>query len=88
MVVSVKTINMGTVDAYISVVDNSLTVDIKCIDKYMKFLLKGTKQLTEKLSSLGYFVNVNVHEKIEEVGLTTCREFFDAGSTSALDTKV
>ena len=54
----------------------------------MKFLLKGTKQLTEKLSSLGYFVNVNVHEKIDEVGLTTCREFFNSGSNSALDTKV
>lgn len=88
MVVAVKTINMGTVDAYISVLDNNLTVDIKCIDKYMKFLLKGTKQLTEKLSSLGYFVNVNVHEKIDEVGLTTCREFFNSGSNSALDTKV
>ena len=88
MVVAVKTVNMGTVDAYISVLDNNLTVDIKCIDKYMKLLSKGTNQLSEKLSSLGYFVNINVHEKIEEVGLTTCREFFNSGSNSALDTKV
>lgn len=88
MVVAVKTVNMGTVDAYISVLDNSLNVDIKCINKYMNFISKGTKQLTEKLSALGYLVNVNVHEKVEEVNLTTCREFFDTGSSSALDTKV
>lgn len=88
MVIAVKTINMGTVDAYIKVLDNSLNIDIKCIDKYIKLLSEGTNKLVEKLSDLGYLVNVNVEEKVDEVSLTTCRQFFDSGSNSALDIKV
>ncbi len=88
LVVAVKTVNMGTVDAYLTVSNNNLNVDIKCIDKYMKLLSKGTKQLTEKLSKLGYLVNITVGEKIDEVNLATCRKFFDSANTSALDIKV
>lgn len=88
LVVAVKTVNMGVVDAYLTVSNNNLNVDIKCIDKYMKLLSKGTKQLTEKLSKLGYLVNITVGEKIDEVNLATCRKFFDSANTSALDIKV
>lgn len=88
LVVAVKTVNMGTVDAYLTVSNNNLNVDIKCIDKYMRLLSKGTKQLTEKLSKLGYLVNITVGEKIDEVNLATCRKFFDSANTSALDIKV
>lgn len=88
LVVAVKTVNMGIVDAYLTVSNNNLNVDIKCIDKYMKLLSKGTKQLTEKLSKLGYLVNITVGEKIDEVNLATCRKFFDSANTSALDIKV
>lgn len=88
MVVAVKTINMGTVDAYLTVMGNNLNVDIKCLDKFTKLLSRGKDQLSSKLEELGYYVNINVTEKIEDVTLTSCREFFDDGNTLTLDTKV
>ena len=88
MVVSVQTINLGNVDGYLKVRDLNLDIDIKCEDRYMKIINMGKEKLNEGLNGLGFFVKITVTKKEEEVGLTTCRDFFNDSNTKAIDIKV
>ncbi|MGG7178077.1 flagellar hook-length control protein FliK [Clostridium paraputrificum] len=88
MVVSVKTVNLGTIDGYLSIREKRLDVDLKCDEKFVKPLNMGKSKLVEGLEKIGLSVNVIVTKKAEEVGLTTCRDFFNDHNTRAIDTKV
>lgn len=88
VVVAVKTLNLGTVDGYLTVHDKKLNVDLKCNKEFVNIIDNGTNILTKKLQDLGYSVNISVGKKDEEVSLTSCRMFFNDVNTSAIDTKV
>lgn len=88
MVVTVKTINMGSIDGFINVNDSIINIDIKCQKKYMKVMDRDTKNLVDGLRQIGLFANVYVSEKKEEVDITTCREFFDNSKLGLLDRRV
>ena len=88
MVVSVKTINLGSIDGYLKVRDSNLDIDLKCDDKYMKIIDKDKEKLINTLKTLGFFVNVIVTKKNKDVDITTCRDFFDDSNTRAIDTTV
>lgn len=88
MVLSVKTINLGSVDGYIGISNNKLDVDIKCNKEYVKIVENSKQKLIDGLSTLGFSINVKVTEKQEEVLLTSCREFFNDNNSKAIDIRV
>lgn len=88
VVVAVKTSNIGTVDGYLNINSNNLTINLKCEERFVKPLDLGKDKLVKAIQSMGFLVNVSVSEKIEEVSLTSCRDFFDNSNQSAIDIKV
>ena len=84
----VKTINMGTVEAYIKINNNNMSIDINCDKYWVKVLDLGKEKLIKDLSTLNYRVNVKVNKKDSEFTLASCREFFDDRSFNAINTKV
>jgi hypothetical protein len=84
----VKTINMGTVDAYIKINNNNMNIAINSDNLWVKVLDLGKEKLIRDLSSLNYRVSINVDKKANEFTLANCREFFDDRSFNTLDIKV
>ena len=88
IVVAVKTINLGTVDSYLTVHGNNITVNIKCEEEFTKVLSVAKEKLILKLQEVGYLANVTVSPKVEDVNLSSCREFFDDKDQGAINIKV
>lgn len=72
---SVKTINMGTVDAYIKVSDLIMKVDLKCDENWVKLMDMNKENIVKKISDMGYNVYVDVSKKVKELSISDCREF-------------
>jgi hypothetical protein len=85
---SVKTINMGTVNAFIKVSGVNMNVDIKCDESFMGFIDGGKKKLYDELSSIGYNTSINVQKKEEDLDIAGCSDFFDENGPATLDTRV
>lgn len=88
LVVTVKTINLGTVDGYIKVLDKKISVDLKCEEKALKVVDMAKEKLIKNIQSLGFTVGVKVSKKEDEVSITSCREFFNDNNTASIDIKV
>lgn len=88
MVVSVKTINLGDVDGYLTMKDNRIDVNLKCDRDFTSILNKNKSKLIVGLSSLGLSVNVSVSTKEKPVDLVSCRNFFNDLTISTIDIKV
>ncbi|MBS5927779.1 MAG: flagellar hook-length control protein FliK [Clostridium sp.] len=88
IVVTVKTINLGVVDGFLSVKDKSLDVDLKCDKNYMKVLELSKSKLSNDLQKLGFNINIKVSMKEEEISLASCREFFNDKAMNGIDIKV
>lgn len=87
-VVSVGTLNMGTIDAFINVKDNNLKIDIKSESKWIRLLNSGRNILADSLKTMGYNVYLTFSESKAPADLPGCREFFNDFSLNILDTKV
>lgn len=85
---SLNTKNIDVVDAYISIKNTIMNVDIKCNDAYVKVIEKAKEKLAKDLSSMGYNVYVAVDKKIKEMNLVNTREFFQDNTIMNLDVKV
>lgn len=88
MVVSVKTVNMGEVDGYLTLKDNKIDVNLKCESEFTSILNKNKVKLSDGLRTLGLFVNITVSTKEKPVDLINCREFFNDKYISTIDIKV
>lgn len=88
MIVSVKTLNLGNVDAYINLKNKNLDIDLKCSKEYVKILEKEKNKLIDSLNTIGYNSKVIVSRAIEEVNISTSREFFNSTNLVILDRKV
>ncbi|MBU3159924.1 hypothetical protein KPL37_09180 [Clostridium frigoris] len=85
---SIKTINMGTVDAYIKINNSSMNIDINCNKLFVEVLNISKEKLVKDLSSLSYRVSINVNNKVNEFTLVDCGEFFNDRSFNAINIKV
>ena len=85
---SIKTVNMGTVDAYIKISNNNMNIDINCNEFFVKVLDISKEKLIKDLSSLSYRVNINVKNKIDEFTLANCGEFFNDRNFNTINVKV
>lgn len=88
MVVSVKTINLGDIDGYLTIRDKKINVNLKCDNKFTSVLNNNKSKLVDGLSSLGLSVNVTVSAKERPVDLVSCRNFFSDLTISTIDIKV
>jgi len=88
MVVSVKTINLGEVDGYLTMKENKIDVRLKCDSNFTSVLNHNKSKLAEGLASMGLFVNVSVSAKDKPVDLVSCRNFFNDLTISTIDIKV
>lgn len=88
MVLSIKTINLGTIDGYIKVRDKKMTVDLKIKEDYIKFMENKKEKLVDVLSTLGYFVQVDISKREEESTLFKSREFFNDNNILMIDRRV
>ncbi|PJI07716.1 MULTISPECIES: hypothetical protein [Clostridium] len=91
IVTSVKTINIGVVDAYIAVLNNNMNVNIKCDKEWVSSLDRAKIDIVKKISEMGYNINMTVQKKkndSEEVNLVECRDFFNDNKYFKIDTRV
>ncbi|MCY6958922.1 hypothetical protein [Clostridium brassicae] len=88
LVASVKTINMGVVDAYIKVFNKNLDIKIKCEKEWMKLIDTSKNEIINKLNSIGYISNVNVEKNVEKADIVKCRSFFEDDDFTSIDTMV
>ncbi|EDS78589.1 conserved hypothetical protein [Clostridium botulinum C str. Eklund] len=86
--VCVKTINMGVVDAYIKVMNSNININIKCEDKWVKYLEKSKDKIINKLNEIGYMVGVKVDQRQSEVNLVECNDFFEDSDFARINFKV
>lgn len=76
-VASVKTVNMGVVDAYIKVTNSNLNLDIKCEEQWVKAIDISKEKIEKKLKELGFITYVKVDKKEKQADLVECRDFFE-----------
>lgn len=88
MVVSVKTVNLGEVDGYLTMKENRIDVNLKCESEFTSVLNNNKSKLANGLSTLGLFVNISVSVKDKPADLVSCRNFFNDLTISAIDIKV
>ncbi|WP_254906445.1 hypothetical protein [Clostridium tyrobutyricum] len=84
---SISTENMGIVDAYLSVKNKNMNVNIESVGLWSKILAKGNKKIVESLSQLGYNINIEFNEKKEDINIATCREFFQDSELGVINTR-
>jgi hypothetical protein len=85
---SISTENMGVVDTYLTVNGHNMDIDIKCNQKWLDLLSREHEKILESLSDVGYNVDVRFHEKVEEMNISTCGEFFEDKDISILNARV
>ena len=88
IVVTVKTVNLGVVDGFLSVKDKGLDVELKCDKNYTKVLELSKSKLSNDLQKLGFNINIKVSMREEDITLASCREFFNDKAVSGIDIKV
>lgn len=91
LVTSVKTVNMGTIDAYIKVFENNMNINLKCEKEWVKTFDKSKDSLIGKISNMGYNISMNVDKKEdkEEINIVSCRSFFNNNNSySRIDARV
>ncbi|MBU5486090.1 hypothetical protein KQI86_17350 [Clostridium sp. MSJ-11] len=85
---SIKTVNMGTVDAFICVNNSNMNVDIKCYPQWTKVIDNGKDKMLNDLAQMGYNVLIKVEEKKEDFNIVNCREFFVDNNLGSINVKV
>ena len=88
MVITIDTKNLGIVDGYMKVLDKKIDIDLKCEEKFVKIIDMAKNKLISNIETMGFLVDVRVDKKVEEVSLTTCRDFFNPDSGISLDRRV
>ncbi|WP_125153376.1 hypothetical protein [Clostridium rectalis] len=85
---SIKTLNMGVVDGFISVNNMKMDIKIKCDRRWMKILDYGKDNILNSLDDTGYNISISIEEREEEVSLTGCRDFFQDNDITTLNVMV
>lgn len=85
MVVSVDTVNLGSVDGYLSIKNSYINVNIKCDEKMINALSKNKDRLVDGLRTMGLVANVTVTKQVKKANISNCREFFSTGNEKLID---
>lgn len=86
LVLTVKTVNLGEVDALLKFSSKALNIEIKSNKESIESLRKNLPKLEKSLELLGFMPYIFVSEKVyDKSDISTYREFFNNGLNSVLD---
>ena len=85
---SVSTINMGDVDAVISVLDKNINVNLKIKKEFIGAIEGSRNILMEKLRGLGYSPVINVTERTEKVDVSSVIDLLEEEYSKGLNVRV
>lgn len=86
LVLTVKTVNLGEVDALLKFSSKALNIEIKSNKENINNLRKNLPKLEKSLELLGFMPYIFVSEKVyDKSDISTYREFFNNGLNSVLD---
>lgn len=86
LALTVKTINIGEVDALLSFVDKKLNVEIKIQKENIEYIRENLGKLEKSLELLGFMPYIFVSEKVHKKSdISTYRDFFNNSKNSILD---
>ncbi|MBE6066369.1 MAG: hypothetical protein E7211_01540 [Clostridium lundense] len=74
---SINTKNMGEVDAFISVNNANMDINIKSQKEFINLLKNNMNSISESLTNLNYNICITVDKKEEKFDIINCRDFFD-----------
>ncbi|WP_186428763.1 hypothetical protein [Clostridium sp. BSD9I1] len=74
---SINTKNMGEVDAFISVNNANIDINIKSQKEFINLLKNNINSISESLTNLNYNICITVDKKEEKFDIINCRDFFD-----------
>lgn len=82
---SVKTVNMGVIDNYISINNKNMEVRIASCKDFMNIINKNKDTLVESLNLIGYLPTIIIDEKKEEVNISNSSDFFQDQNFSMIN---
>ncbi|WP_288478259.1 hypothetical protein [uncultured Clostridium sp.] len=85
VVVSIKTNNIGVIDSYIHLNNRTLNILLKCNNDFVILLEKGIENLKKSLEKMEFDIKIYVENKVEEVTISNCRNFFSNKEHNFLD---
>ncbi|WP_294343427.1 hypothetical protein [uncultured Clostridium sp.] len=85
---SVSTINMGDVDAIISVLDKNLNVNLKIKDEFISVIEKSKNILVDRLREIGYSPVINVTERTEKTDVSSVIDLLEEEYSKGLNVRV
>ncbi|WP_139905068.1 hypothetical protein [Clostridium thermarum] len=85
MAVSITTVNMGIIDAYITVKDKNMKVDFKCDEKWTRALDMAKEKLWKLLDNSVYNIVINVSKREKTMDIVNCRDFFEEAGISNIN---
>ena len=78
MAVSISTVNIGVVDAYITVQEKNMKIDFKCDERWVKIIDMAKQKLWKLLDTSVYNISISVQKKEKEMSIANAREFFES----------
>jgi hypothetical protein len=88
MAVSITTVNMGIIDAYIAVKEKNMKIDFKCDEKWTKVFEMAKQKLWKALDNSVYNISINVSKREKAMNIVSCREFFEEARNSNINVMV
>ncbi|HEY5562037.1 MAG TPA: hypothetical protein VIK72_09845 [Clostridiaceae bacterium] len=88
LITSISTKNMGVVDAYISLKEGVMRVDLKALEQWVQSLNQGKDELKELLQKFGYNPQITYSIKQKEADIVSCRSFFEDNTIQNLNVLV
>lgn len=85
VVVSIKTNNIGVIDSYIHLNNRTLNILLKCNNDFVILLEKEIENLKKSLEKMEFDIKIYVENKVEEVTISNCRNFFSNKEHNFLD---
>lgn len=85
---SINTKNMGEVDAFISVNNTIIDINIKSYGEFINILKDSSKKVLDSLSNLNYNIHITVDKKEEKFDIINCRDFFNDDFLGNVDARV
>ena len=86
--VSVKTVELGTVDAFLNVRNRNIDIQLKCNKNVMNLFVISKNKLKDIVESSGFSTKIEVVERTEKLQLLSCREFFNDNNIAVVDITV
>lgn len=85
---SVKTVNIGVIDIYITIKNTNMKIEIKSDERWIGILERGKAKLQSELDKNKYSVIMKFEKREKEMNIVNCTDFFEEQNILGIDRKV